>query len=577
MDRNWVIKYAIRAIDNFSPSADAVARSSKSAEKAIKSFDKRLNKLKQTKKDVNFGDIAGAMIGGAALKGAFTQFATFEKLMSDVSTLIDTNTEDMGKMTKQIKNMALVTGQPIEQLATGLYDVRSAGISAGDAMGFLQKSAQLALAGKGTTQQAVKMMASAKNAFGLTGQELEKLSDVIFKTVDAGITDIAQLSQGFGGVAPIVANAGVKIDELMASVGALTAQGVPASEVYTQLKAVISGFTRQNTTAMKAFRKYGAKNFKEFVQKSGGLIQALENAKVALKGNDKAMLDMLGSTEALSAMQALTGKANMKYKDTLDAMRLGSNEVNKAFKKQMKTAYAMSQTLSNANKILMIQLGRYLVPLVSALTVALKGLADGFAFASEKAPMLTNILVYGALALIGLKVAVVAFVFVAGQLAGAFSMLVTGALAFKTALHVLAVAMSLNPVGAIITALKVLVGIFITAYSTSEKFRDRVNGALTSVYNKFKQVISFIAEKSKYLNPANWFGDGLDKNAMQANFEGYQKMQQQGITPQQMTNKNFLEIRGQFGLDKGLTGTLDYTNNGKSLVSGNNSMSVMGG
>ena len=87
----------------------------------------------------------------------------------------------------------------------------SAGVSAGDAMGVLNDSARLAVAGLGTTKEAVDIATSAINAFGLQGDKAAGVYDVVFTAIKNGKTTLSQLSQGFGAVAGTVAQAGVAV------------------------------------------------------------------------------------------------------------------------------------------------------------------------------------------------------------------------------------------------------------------------------------------------------------------------------------------------------------------------------
>ena len=149
-------------------------------------------------------------------------FGRFEAAMSNVSTLIDTSVESISKMGDAVLAISERVPVAIGDLTAALYDVRSAGIAASDQFDVLENSAKLAVAGLGTTKQATDLVTSALNAFELQGDEAARVYDVIFKTVKGGKTDISKLSQGFGAVAGQVAAAGIKFDEFLASVGALT-------------------------------------------------------------------------------------------------------------------------------------------------------------------------------------------------------------------------------------------------------------------------------------------------------------------------------------------------------------------
>ena len=98
-----------------------------------------------------------------------TVSTAFEKGMSNVSTLVDTSTESMKAMTEEVLAISGRTPVALDELTAALYDVRSAGMSASDAMTILEKSAQLGYAGLGSTKEAVDLVTSSFNAFKLEG------------------------------------------------------------------------------------------------------------------------------------------------------------------------------------------------------------------------------------------------------------------------------------------------------------------------------------------------------------------------------------------------------------------------
>lgn len=311
---------------------------------------------------------------------ATTQMAQdFNASMSNIATLVDTSTESMGSMGKQVLDLSKRVPVALDQLPPALYDIRSAGISASDAMNVLEGSAKLAVAGLSTTQEAADVVTSSINAFGLKGAEQQRIYDLLFKTVKNGKTTMSALSQGFGGVAGTVANAGIQIDEYLASVAALTTTGLPAAQSHTQLRAVIAGLTRETEQSSAMFRKLGAKDYKDLIAKSGGLVPALGRIKQELGGNDAEMLKLFGSTEALNAVLGLTGNQAEVFVKTLGDMREGQNALDDAFAKQGATEAA--KQIENLNKMeaLSIDVGNKLLPIKMKLLEFVGGLADKYA------------------------------------------------------------------------------------------------------------------------------------------------------------------------------------------------------
>lgn len=335
------------------------------ASRQIKDVVKELDKIGDvTKKLDAFGKqalIAGAVLStglGLAAKTA----VDFEKSMANVSTLVDTNLESMEAMSNNVLDIAKRTPVALSDLTGALYNVRSAGISAENAMGLLEKSAKLGVAGLGSTNEAVDLVTSAVNAWGLQGRDAEKIYDNIFKTVKAGKTTISELAQGFGAVAGTVATAGIKTDEYLSAVAALTTTGEPASKAHTQLKASIAGLTRESKETKAVFKELGAKNFKDLIEKSGGMVGAFDKVRKSLKGNDEMILKIFGSTEAYNAVMGLTGNQAEAFASTLDSMRNGKDLFDEGYQKQLKTSAAQFQLMQNNLQKLGVTFGTILLP-----------------------------------------------------------------------------------------------------------------------------------------------------------------------------------------------------------------------
>lgn len=360
MSNNMVLKLMLNATDKMSGVVKgAVAKS-----------QKQFKDLKQNINDTAnlFNNIGKkAVVCGAALlaisAGGVKMAADFEGSMSSVTTLIDTNVESVQTMNKEVLGIAKRTPVALNELTGALYDIRSAGMSASEQFNILEKSAQLAVAGLGTTKEAVNLVTTSINAWNLKGKEADKVYNTIFSAVKYGKTTISELAQGFGGVTATVTGANIKFDEYIASVTALTTVGIPASQAHTMLKAAIAGMTRETKESRKILNQYGAKDFKDLVVKSGGLVGALQRVTRSVKGNDAAILQILGSTEAFSAAQSVCGATNEAYNKTLAAMRSNSsNALDGAYIKKLETVNAQLQRAQNFVQKIGIDFGSALLP-----------------------------------------------------------------------------------------------------------------------------------------------------------------------------------------------------------------------
>jgi TP901 family phage tail tape measure protein len=405
--------------------------------------------------------------------------SSFEKGMSNVSTLIDTSRESMSKMSEEVQAIGRRTPVALADLTQGLYDMRSAGIGAEDAMKLLEGSARLGVAALGTTAETVDIVTSAINAFSLKGEDTERVLDLLFKTTNYGKTTISGLARGFGAVAGTVAQAGIQLDEYLASVSAMTTVGLPAAEAHTQLRAAISGMTRESELGRQVLDQLGAKSFKDLIKQSGGLVSAFTRIRNTLQGNDAQIQKLLGSTEAYNALISLTGKQNASYTNTLKEMRTGAEQLGPAFEKQNDTIFAATQRLMTNIEVLGIAMGNALAPAIKALEKFVADLTT--AFKSLDPETQATIAQIGVLvAVIG--PAVIALGFFVNALASLIPVFVgvAGAIASVGAL-IAGLIMSTGPIGAFV----IVASAAVTAWNI---FKD-------SIISIFETIGRFISEK----------------------------------------------------------------------------------
>jgi TP901 family phage tail tape measure protein len=342
----------------------AAEKGGKNITKSFENAGTGVNKLGANLK--NLAGTVGLALGAAEVinfgKQSVQAASAFEKSMGNVGTLVDTNVESISSMGKAVQEIAARTPVELGQLSSALYDIRSAGVSAGDAMSVLESSAELGVAGLATTAEAANIMTSAVNAFAAEGLSAEQISDILFKTVKAGKTTLAELTAQFGGVAPAAAAAGVSLADLQASTAAITTLGTPAAAAQTQLKQALTEMQKPGKELSNIFKQLGAKDGIDLIKTSGGLGNAFKLIKEEAEASGMTVAQVTGSVETASAILALGGTVNESYTATLADMTTGANAVNVAFEKQAQTADAQFQLMQNAFQNIQIQLGQALMP-----------------------------------------------------------------------------------------------------------------------------------------------------------------------------------------------------------------------
>lgn len=305
---------------------------------------------------MKYGAVAGLAIGAVGVK-AVTAFAGFEQSMSNISTLIDTNTESMQEMGDQVLELARNAPVEIGDLTSSLYDVRSAGIEAGSAMTVLESAMKLGVAGIGDTKGATDILTSSINAFGLNAKDADKISNVLFKTVKSGKTTVAELSQAFGATANTVAAAGFTLEDFSAAVAALTTTGMPASQAQNRLMQATVSLTRPTEDMARLFEKIGVEGLPEMIKQGmtmGDIFVALNEAA---GGNAEVLTKAFGSVEAYGAAVSIAGEQNEAYTTTLEDMLSETNLLDEAYEKQKNTLSSFWKIVKNNVMVAVIKLG----------------------------------------------------------------------------------------------------------------------------------------------------------------------------------------------------------------------------
>lgn len=327
------------------------------------------------------GAAAGTLFVGAV--GAATNFEDQLRTINTVAHLTDAELSGIGK---GILDVSRETGKSTDDLTAGFYDLVSAGVPADQALKVLKDSAVFATGALGTTGEAVDVVTSALNAYGLSADQSGKVTDIFAQAVADGKVTAAELGASIANIAPIASSAGISLEEVSTGFAVLTAKGVPASQAATQMRAAISGLLTPNETLNKIQERTGI-NFAKLA-KEKGLAVALEELRKATKGNNDEFAKSLGSIEGYQFALASTGEGAGDFATELEKVTKASEEGGVAhgqYAEQMKSAKKQGDKFLAGVKAFAIEVGGPFVstlgPAVSVLGQFGNGLGGIFNFA----------------------------------------------------------------------------------------------------------------------------------------------------------------------------------------------------
>lgn len=315
---------------------EAVADLKKIEDQGQKTANKIQKKFRSGMKKVGKWAKRGAAVGGTAMAAlaanGIKEFASFEKGMKEVFTLIPEASEEMREdMTEDIKEIGEEYGYVSEKTIPALYQAISAGIPRDNVMTFMEQAAKSAKAGATDLQTSVDTLTSVVNAYGSEVIKADEASDILFTTVKEGKVTFPELGSSIANVTPIASALGVQFEDLGASIATMTKQGMDSSKTTNYLRRLLQELSTAGMDAFEVFEKAAGETFPEFIKNGGRLNEALQIMHDYAQKNGKSMTDLFGRVQAGQAAMMLTGSSMEEFTENIEAMGESSGATETAF------------------------------------------------------------------------------------------------------------------------------------------------------------------------------------------------------------------------------------------------------
>jgi TP901 family phage tail tape measure protein len=350
-----------RQAQTAAPTVDRLGQSATSTAQAFKDFAV---------------EAAAAMAPVAAmalqLRGSAGAAKEFDTAMREVSTLLS-DTSGIDALSGAVRDLTRTYGGDAAAQARALYQVISSGTSdATAATRLLDQANRLAVGGVTDVTTAADGLTNALNAYRLGVDQAESVSDAFFVAMRAGKTTVGELAGSLSSVAPMAAQAGVGIQDLLGAAAALTTTGTGTSEAMTQLRGILSAVIKPAEQAKSVAEQLGIA-FDLQSLRAKGLAGFLEELKTATGGNEAQMAALFGSVEALNGVLSLTGAQSEAFAAILGDMEDRAGATDTAFDRMTGGSQASLDRFRAAMGDLAISTGDLVLaftPLLDALTAA---------------------------------------------------------------------------------------------------------------------------------------------------------------------------------------------------------------
>lgn len=403
----------------------------------------------------------------------------FSESMAKISTLYGNVDVDTNKLKDTIMSLSNETGIAANEIAGGYYEALSAGLPVTgdmkDTTTFMTQAIQLAKGGFTDTASAVNVMTSAINAYGLSAQDSQRITDVLITTQNLGKTTVDELSKSMGNVIPTAKAYGVNIEQLGASYALMTAKGIDTAQSTTSINAMLNELGDTSSIAGSKILELTGKSFSQLMAEGKSVGDVLKIMDDYAKANGQSMPTMFGSIEAGKAAMTISGDVGT-FNDFLGEMLNSAGATSDAFEKMNDTDTSKFQKAMSSITNAGIKLAEVVAPILVKIADKIADIADWFAGLGTTGKV-------AVLAVVGVLMAVGPVLGLISTMLGILTTVVGGATAAQWLYNA---AMAAFPVILIVIAILAVVAAIIWLWNNCEWFRDGVMAIVDAIAGFFR-------------------------------------------------------------------------------------------
>lgn len=377
------LEQAEKTIDELS---EKIKKLTEESEKAPKGFE-ALGNVIQT---LGLAKVAQEI--SAALLDCSQSAAEFETSVAKVSTLVDTSKVSMRGMRDELLQLSGETGKSVNELSEATYQAISASVEVENAIVTTEKANKLAVGGFTSSATAVDVLTTALNAYNLSADQTEHVSDILVTTQNLGKTTVDELASSVGKTIPLAAAYNVEMDNLSTAYAQLTKNGIATAEAGTYIKSMLNELGDSSSNVAKALKDETGSTFAELSSEGKSIGDVIDVLVDSVNGNLTKFNELWGSVEAGTGALSLAKAGSDAYNDTLMAMKDSAGATELAYRKMMDTTEAASQKFSNSAQNVAAAIGDDINPSLEWLYNAGSNVLNVFSSWIEQCPVLSGVI-----------------------------------------------------------------------------------------------------------------------------------------------------------------------------------------
>lgn len=286
----------------------------------------------------------------------------YETSLAKVGTIADLGKLSIQQLGDQITATSNSIGIAATDIAEATYQAISAGQDTANAVAFAGQAAKLAAAGFTSTTSAVDILTTALNAYDLSADQADHVSDVLLTTQNLGKTSVDELSSSMGRVIPLAAAYNVSVENLSSGLAVMTANGIATAEATTYTKSMLNELGDTGSTVGKILQAETGKSFAQLNAEGKSLGDVLQILYDNVDGDSTAFAGLWSSVEAGTGALSLASGGADKFNGVLAQMVDSAGATDTAYQTMTDTFQHSMESLQTTAENLSIDLFEAMEP-----------------------------------------------------------------------------------------------------------------------------------------------------------------------------------------------------------------------
>jgi TP901 family phage tail tape measure protein len=175
----------------------------------------------------------------APVAAAVRQYALLEQKLNTIRSLTGATAGQMARVTQQVRQIGMVTGQPFVDVAQGMGDLSRAGVKLQDLGSATRVISDFSRAASVDMARAAEIGVSVLTEFGLSIEHLPRIADVMQEMANATVSTVEDLSEGFRYAGQTAKQFGLSLEQAGSAIAFLQQSGLPGSTAGTALNQML--------------------------------------------------------------------------------------------------------------------------------------------------------------------------------------------------------------------------------------------------------------------------------------------------------------------------------------------------